>query len=261
MNFFSVFVDCFYTVLFNRTCWIYHCDFRFRKRIFELGKPQKNPNFIKDTESDEAGSSRQTKTTSQFSTERVLIDFDGGTDNSMSLLYLLRDAILSIENSTDGDRTKTLPFPFICTILYISGIIFTLKYVSFVRKRKFIVIYFCIISAGVHENGEINLNKKENIRVKNFEKLKLWFQEIQQSDILRNFFPSIIVTSLEESLAITKDNDADLKLLDITETLDAKIRFPLSTNLHETLVSLVEDLRTKTSRVDLLQILRYLLQL
>ncbi|CAL8088043.1 unnamed protein product [Orchesella dallaii] len=87
-----------------RPCWKHHCDFRFRKRLFEFGRPAKG-------------------TVGEVfrPAEDVLICYDG-SPTSVALINLALNALVLgniQENAGPGTNSNNLPFPFKFSIVVI----------------------------------------------------------------------------------------------------------------------------------------------
>ncbi|ODM99684.1 Cytoplasmic tRNA 2-thiolation protein 2 [Orchesella cincta] len=87
-----------------RPCWKYHCDFRFRKRLFEFGRPAKG-------------------TIGEVfrPAEQVLICYDG-SPTSVALINLALNALVfgnNQESAAYGTSSNNLPFPFKFSIVVI----------------------------------------------------------------------------------------------------------------------------------------------
>lgn len=82
--------------------WKHHCEFRFRKRLFEFGRPEKGSS---------GGVFRPP--------EQVLIVYDG-SPASVALINLALHALTNTQQQSDT-AAPLLPFPFRFSILVILG--------------------------------------------------------------------------------------------------------------------------------------------
>lgn len=89
--------------MIGRNCWKYQCEFRFRKRLFELGRPAKG-------------------TVGEVfrPAEQVLICYDG-SPSSVALINLALNALVFGRSQQVNGSSSKLPFPFKFVIFVVLG--------------------------------------------------------------------------------------------------------------------------------------------
>jgi len=223
-------------------CWIHHCNFRFRKRLYELGK------IVKSSTRSCQNQSGTSKSDVFGPPEHVLIYYDC-SPWAKALLSLVRDTILAnlaLESSPETERHRTFPpFPFVFTVLF--------------------------IHEGANEYGALdvntNINPGNETRMNSLKELRSWLSESKSTFGLD--FP-LVVSSLEKSLSSSNSTSTPVKEemkntkqeewwreIQRTETdSDVSLYLPFDPDLNTRLVMLVDNIKTTSSRLDFLQCLR-----
>ncbi|CAG7733056.1 unnamed protein product [Allacma fusca] len=204
-----------------RDCWIHHCNFRFRKRLFELGRPEKGSRIPANL---------------LGAKENVLIDYDG-SQSAIALVHLIRDAVRSAAEAANLPDQKNLPLPFTFSILFIHDDLIgnetSLKQLDVLRKWQTNTFYryglqFPIIVSSLETS------------------LRVLEGRIGENEFIWRAISSQSVQDVEGNGAHGRIEELD----------PLPYTFPFNSPLTSRLTLIADSFRSKTCRQDFLQELR-----